>query len=178
MSLMTKKINMFLKIIKNKKILKKCVKKSLINNDLKKCFLGKYNFVVKYIISIVFMYSNSFLNIEATTGNYKRFYSIKSANLTNKFKNLNDQVLKYYYKIIISKLKFSNSTPIAIHFYNIKNYKWFVEKLSKKIFILITKFYKKHSYNGCRKKKIKRKKLKKWLSGLKRQTVNLLIFSS
>jgi hypothetical protein len=97
-------------------------------------------------------------------GNERYFYSIKSISQKPKSKKSNSdiQVTEKFYKILVAKLKFLQGTPVALHFNSVEfNFQWFLEKITKKLFITIVKFYTKYSHNGCRKKKIKRKKVKK-----------------
>lgn len=149
------KITQFFSLFNKVKTFKKKLK--IQNNYL----IKKYNFIIKYIISIIINYSNSFLILKFINYNKQYFYSFK--NFKQKYKNLsNNKVLTYYYKIIISKLKKLKHRHIAIHFYNIKfNYRWLINKLAARFFITVLKFYKKISYNGCRKKKLKKQKIKR-----------------
>ena len=162
-----------------KNIYKKTIKEK-INNINKKLFF-KSNvkskiYFVKFIIYILCHKSNIFINVMDCLGNQKINYSIGNIKL-NKSKNfkLDTKVLENFYKTIITKLKFLKNMPVSIYFNSIEfNYQWFLEKISKKLFLTIVKFYNRYSHNGCRKRKIKRKKLKrlikikKWLRGLKR----------
>ena len=51
--------------------------------------------------------------------------------------------------------------PLAIHFKNVDfNMFRFLKKLKKKFFITVVKRFDQYSYNGCRTKKIRRKKFK------------------
>ena len=97
-------------------------------------------------------------------GSERYFYSIKSISQGTKLKKNNSdiQVTEKFYKVLITKLKFLQGTPVALHFNSVEfNFQWFLDKITKKLFITIVKFYTKYSHNGCRKKKIKRKKVKK-----------------
>jgi hypothetical protein len=97
-------------------------------------------------------------------GNERHFYSIKSISQSteSKKKSSDIKVSEKFYKILVAKLKFLQGTPVALHFNNVEfNFQWFLDKVTKKLFITIVRFYTKYSHNGCRKKKIKRKKIKK-----------------
>lgn len=151
----TKKINLFFKLVKRTI--------SKINNLSNKSWFFKksYNYIIKTVISIVSnkKSNNSFLTILKWSSKNKQqvIYSLKKLTEQTSIKKINNQLLKHYYNILLKNLKMYNHLPIAIHFYNIKfNFKWFIEKLSACFFISVTKFYNKISYNGCRKKKLKK----------------------
>lgn len=155
-------------------------------------FCGKYSSVITstfvvYVINISFSKKNTLLHVSDCSGNVKFFYSAGSFQQKGKKKIFRSLVLRKFYKVLVSKLKFLRNVPIAIHFKNLNsNMFWFLKKLKKTLFIAIVKHFNQYSYNGCRKKKIRRKKfkrkslnfLKEWPSGLRRQTVNLLGFIS
>ena len=173
-----KKVNDFFASLNLKKKHKKVVKN--LTNRVNKTEFRKNKikfkyYLIKFIINISFIKSNIFLHIMDCSGKSKYLKSSKAIN--NKLKSLSIQNLENFYKILVSDLNFLKNTPIAIHFNNIEfNYPWLTERISKKLFLTVLKFYNKYSHNGCRKKKLKRKKFskKKLLSGLKRQIVNLL----
>ena len=141
-----------------------------------------YNFSVRrisYLLDFFFSKKNTTLYIIDCSGNIKFFYSAGLFNFKKPQKaSLLRVILKKFYKILISDLLFLKSTSIAIHFKNKNvrfNISWFLKKLCKKFFIIIVKFFIFYSYNGCRKKKLKKRKFKTkkrkekiWLSGLKR----------
>lgn len=160
MNLNLNSINCFLVKIKQKKYTKLILNKKI--HLFKKTILLNNNnnlnyYFVKFIINLTFKKSNTFIHIMDCLGYEKYFYSIK--NLSKKLKSFkfNNQLEKFY-KILIGKFKFLKNNPIAIHLNNIQNYKWFIEKLTKKFIVIIVKFYNKYSHNGCRRKKKKNKK--------------------
>ena len=173
-------INNFFASIQLKKKHKKVVRSStnkINKTEFRKKKIKLNYYLIKFIINISFIKSNICLHIMDCSGKSKYLKSSKAIN--NKLKSLSIQNLENFYKIIVSELDFLKNAPVAIHFNNIEfNYPWLTEKISKKLFLTVLKFYNKHSHNGCRKKKLKRKKFskKKLLSGLRRQTVNLLKF--
>jgi ribosomal protein S11 len=150
-------------------------------------FLTKNNFMEKnylitYIVDICFSKSNTFLHVMDFSGKLKFFYSSGSFNYSGKSKKARYVVFRDLYRILLSKLKFLKGKPIALHLKNVGYSKsWIIKKLKKKFFIICVRSFNLYPHNGCRKRKMRRKKFKKrkkkkWLSGLKRQIVNLLSF--
>jgi ribosomal protein S11 len=159
---MSLKINSFLKEIFIKKKIgegNSNKKKTLLFNE--KVTLKGY--FIKFIIYISCTKSNTFIHIMDCLGSERYFYSINSISKSTKSKKNSDiQVTEKFYKILVAKLKFLQGTSVALHFNSIEfNFQWFLEKIAKKLFITIVRFYTKYSHNGCRKKKIKRKKIKR-----------------
>ena len=120
------------------------------------------NFFVMYIINISFSKKNTLIHISDCLGNIKFFYSAGSFQQQGKSKTVRNMVLRKFYKLLLSKFKFLHRVPVIIHFKNTdSNMFWFLKKLKKKLFIVATKHFNLYSYNGCRKKKIRRKKFRK-----------------
>nr|YP_009115296.1 ribosomal protein S11 [Berkeleya fennica]AJA05817.1 ribosomal protein S11 [Berkeleya fennica] len=135
--------------------------------------------LVMYIIDITFTRTNTLLHVTDFSGKLKFFCSAGSLKYTGKGKKLRSVVFRDFYRVLVSKLKFLRSKPIALHLKNVGYNKfWIIKKLKKKFFIKVIRSFNLYPHNGCRKRKMRRKKFKKkkWLSGLKRQTVNLLSY--
>jgi ribosomal protein S11 len=159
---MSLKIDSFFKRIFIKKKLgesNSSKKKTLLFNERVKL----KGYFIKFIIYISCTKSNTFIHIMDCLGSERYFYSIKSTNKNTKSKKSSDiQVTEKFYKILVAKLKFLQGTPVALHFNSVEfNFQWFLERMTKKLFITIVRFYTKYPHNGCRKKKIKRKKIKR-----------------
>lgn len=116
---------------------------------------------VTYILEISFLKKNTLFHLSDYSGNIKFFYSAGSVKLTGKGKTWRAPILRRFYKLLISKLKFVRKVPLAIHLKNVNsNLYWFIKKLKKKFLITIIYDLKKYPYNGCRNKKVRRKKFK------------------
>lgn len=127
----------------------------------KKLIYPKHTAFVMYIIEIYFSKKNTLLHISDFSGNLKLFYSAGSFQQKGNGKVARSIILRKFYRTLISKLKFAKKVPIAVHFKNAdSNIFWFLKKLKKKFFITIVKHFNRYPYNGCRKRKIRRKKLK------------------
>lgn len=172
-----KKLNNIFKNIKLKKqhivTLKKQVKKindiklnnfKLLGEKIvkKNIFLNKNSLLVKYIIDIRFSKSNTLLHIMNFKGDLIFFSSAGLLNYKGKQKKARFLVFKEFYKILITKFRFIKNQPIALHLKNVQSSKfWIIKTLKKKFFIKVIKNYNSFPHNGCRKRKMKRKKFKK-----------------
>lgn len=158
-------INQFFLKINEKKQITKTIKKHIY---LLKIFHYKIlcikllNFkikfyLIKYIIKILVHKSNLFFYVNNCFGDIFLYYSIGLLKL-NKKKFSKSEILQEFLKIISLKIKFLKHKPISIDLFNINfNYSWLLEKLFIKLIILAIRIYNNISYNGCRKKKIKKK---------------------
>lgn len=147
--------------------------KNLVNND----------YLVAYIIDITFSRSNTFVHVMDYSGKVKFFYSSGSFNFSGKSKRSRFTVFRNIYRVLVTKLKFLKGKPIALHLKNVGfNKFWIVKKLKKRFFIKCIKSYNIYPHNGCRKRKMRRKKFKKkeemaeWLKAADCKSVE--IFSS
>lgn len=128
----------------------------------KKNSFDKYDHLVMYIIDISFSRSNTFLHVLDFAGNLKFFCSAGYFNYSGKSKRSRLTILKEFYRILLLKLKFLKGRPVALHLKNVGSYKFrIIKKLKKKFFIKIIRNFNLYPHNGCRKKKIRRKKIKK-----------------
>lgn len=121
----------------------------------------KKDFLVSYVIYFCFSMSNTVLHISDATGNLKISCSAGLIDLQGKQKVVRRLALTRFFNILyLAKSKFLKKKPVAIHFKNVNNSNKFliVKKLKKKFFIKIIKTFDLNAYNGCRKKKIRRKR--------------------
>jgi ribosomal protein S11 len=168
-------VNKFFTVLHLKKqYLNKIQTKASLLNKLKKTnykkvglrsFNTSINFYnppfVTYILEISFSKKNTLFHLSDYSGNIKFFYSAGSLKLSGKGKTLRVPVLRRFYKLLVSRLKFVRKVPIAVHFKNVNlNLFWFIKKLKKKFLITIVQSSQKYPYNGCRHKKVRRKKFK------------------
>jgi ribosomal protein S11 len=133
----------------------------ILNYNSLKFYLNYYNPIIKYIIKIVFSKTNTLLHIMDFEGNLIFFCSAGSMQYKGKRKKARYMVFRSFFKCIISKLKFLKSQPIALHLQNVQTNKiQLIRLLKKKLYIKIIKNFTIYPYNGCRKKKVQRKKFK------------------
>ena len=160
----------YIRQLKNKITLLNHIKKNkhkVLNSEL---FKISKNFPIKkisevsYILDFSFSKTNTTLHVMDCSGKTKFFYSAGLFYFKGKQKKLQSHaILKKFYKILVSDLSFLKSSKIAIHFKNKNiNYKisWFLKKLREKFFIAVVKFFTVYPYNGCRRKKQKKKKFR------------------
>jgi ribosomal protein S11 len=135
----------------------------LLNNKiaLNKNFYTSQDHLVMYIIDITFSRSNTLLHVSDSAGNLKFSRSAGSFNYSGKSKKARWVVFKEFYRYLF-KLNFLKNKPIALHFKNVGPTKfWIIKQLKKKLFIKTVSSFTLYPYNGCRKKKMRRKKFKK-----------------
>lgn len=141
--------------------LKESNHKKIGSKLLKHSINRKSETFVMYVIDISFSKKNTLITINDCLGNVKFFYSAGSVQQKGQAKISRATVLRKFYRLLISKLKFLRRFPVAVHFKNADSSMfWFLKKLKKKLFIVVTKHFNLYPYNGCRKKKIRRKKFK------------------
>lgn len=178
-------INNFFNEIYNKKIylthlkrqsvlLKKIKRKShkslyvkLFNDKLNYSFLNKNNeknnnFCITYTIEIKFSTSNTFLNVkEASSGKLLFFTSAGCLDLNGKKKSARGPVLNAIYSIILKKLKYLKNAALALHLKNTSSFTLrIIQKLKSHFFIKTVNIFTLFPYNGCRKKKRKKMKIR------------------
>ena len=97
------------------------------------------------------------------------FCSAGSMGYTGRSKKSKYLVLKEFYKILLTKKMIFNKTISTLHLKNAGSIKFRVIKTLKRLFFIKSvRVYNCFPYNGCKKRKVKRKKFKKmkmWPSG-------------
>ena len=120
------------------------------------------DFVVAYIVSISFLKANTTIHVSDVQGNLKLFYSAGSVELSGKQKRKRRIAVSKLISLILKKATFLGQKPIALHLNNVNFYKnLIVRKLKRNLYIKIIKILNQTPYNGCRKKKLRRKKYTK-----------------
>lgn len=118
--------------------------------------------LVSYIINISFSRTNTLLHLMDPSGKLMFFYS--AGNFSYKGKNKKARILVFnsMLKFISKNFKFLYYKPVVLHLKNVKFMKRrFIKKLTKKFPLLLVKNFNVYPHNGCRIKKIRRKKFKK-----------------
>lgn len=136
---------------------------------------------VVFVVSIRYTPVNTFLQISDCSGRLMLYYSAGNF-FTGKQKVSRFLVLKKIFNNLFLKFPNLQDKPIALHLVNVFNKSWLIKYIKTKMFIAVVKDFTFYPHNGCRNKKVKRKKYKKklrvkkekWSSGLRRQIVNLL----
>ena len=128
-----------------------------LNSKIKK--KNNQNLIVAYIISISFRKANTTIHVLDTNGNVKLFYSAGSTNLSGKQKTKRRISVSKLITLLIKKATFLKHNPIALHLNNVNFYRnLIVNKLQQTLYIRVIKSFNQSPYNGCRRKKIRRKK--------------------
>ena len=135
------------------------LKKFIITNNKE---TNLQDFVVAYIISISFLKANTTIHVSDTKGNLKLFYSAGSVELSGKQKRKRRIAISKLISLVLKKATFLGQKPIALHLNNVNFYKnLIVRKLKRNLYIKVIKILNQTPYNGCRKKKLRRKKYTK-----------------
>jgi ribosomal protein S11 len=122
--------------------------------------------IIKYIISISFSRTNTLLHVTDAYGTLKFFCSSGYIQYKGKSKKSRFVIFRDLYRILVSKLKFLKGQPVAVHLKNVGSLKFLVlRRLKKKFFVQIIRNFNVYPHNGCRKKKMRRKKFKKRRNG-------------
>ena len=151
--------NNILTLTKIKEKNHKCVDSSFFYKNTQ---LGSNDHLITHIIDIHFSRSNTLLHVMDFSGKLKFFYSAGSFNYTGKSKKARYVVFRNLYQVLVSKLKFLQGKPLALHLKNVGyNKSWIIKKLKKKFFIKCVRSFNLYPHNGCRKRKMRRKKFKK-----------------
>lgn len=118
--------------------------------------------VIMYVINISFLKANTMIHVSDIKGNIKLFYSAGSVGLSGKQKRKRRIAVSKLISLLLKKATFLNKKPIALHLNNVNFYKNFiVAKLKRTLYIRVIKSFNQTPYNGCRKKKLRRKKYTK-----------------
>lgn len=162
-------LNQLFETIKFKKQYIKQLKNEITNlnqnkkNSYKliKSFNVKKPLLVKYIIDITFSRTNTLLHVMDFAGNLKFYCSAGILKYTGKNKKSRKRIIRAIYKILVSKLNYLTNQPVALHLKNVNfTTDLIIKLLKKKFFIKVIKIFSSFTYNGCRKKKVRRKKIR------------------
>jgi ribosomal protein S11 len=147
--------------------------KKLKTNDYKNLGVEKFamysnkeinsqDFMVTYIVNVSFLKANTTIHVSDTNGNLKIFFSAGSVDLAGKQKKKRRIAVSKLISLLLKKASFLNQRPVALHLNNVNFYKnLIVRKLKRNLYIKIIKIFNQTPYNGCRKKKLRRKKYTK-----------------
>ena len=144
------------------KKLKESDSRKLNKKDIESRETNVQDFVVAYIISISFLKANTTIHVSDTKGNLKLFYSAGSVELSGKQKRKRRIAISKLISLVLKKANFLGQKPIALHLNNVNFYKnLIIRKLKRNLYIKVVKILNQTPYNGCRKKKLRRKKYTK-----------------
>ena len=131
-------------------------------NEIKQKEINHQDLMVMYIVNISFSKANTTIHISDIKGNLKLFYSAGSIGLTGKQKRKRRVAVVKLISLLIKKATFLNKKPIALHLDNVNFYQsLIINKLKQTLYIKVIKSFNQTPYNGCRKKKVRRKKYTK-----------------
>lgn len=167
-------LNKFLKKITLKKqYIKKLAQKTLLLKHIKEQNYKKLNYnlvlrnkqfvkhksLISYVIAISFSRSNTTVHVMDFSGILKFCCSAGNLFLNGKNKIARIPIFKSIKRILSQKSRLLHSKPIALHLKNVGSKKfWIINKLKKKLFIKVIRNFNVYPHNGCRRKKVRRKK--------------------
>lgn len=122
--------------------------------------ISEHDFVIMYIITVSFLKANTIIHVSDIKGNVKMFYSSGSVQLTGKQKTKRRPVILRLVSLLAKKAVFLKKKPIALHLNNVgsSNKVFVVNNIKNFFYIKLIKSFNQTPYNGCRKRKIRRKK--------------------
>ena len=152
----------FINKIKNKLEYLNKIKNEKYN--IKTLLLNIFNkkiYFVKYILNIIFSKTNTLLQVITFSGKLLFCCSAGNLNYKGKKKTYRKLIMQEMLKNSVSKLLVLKNQPLALHLKNLsKNYFWVVKMIRRFFFINTIQIYNTYPFNGCRKKKIRRKKFR------------------
>lgn len=138
------------------------VRRSDLELDINIANKNIQDLLVMYIINISFSKANTTIHVSDIKGNMKFFYSAGSVGLVGKQKKNRRVAISKLISLLLKKATFLKDKPIALHLNNVNFYNsLIINKLKHTLYIRIIKRFNQTPYNGCRKKKIRRKKYTK-----------------
>jgi ribosomal protein S11 len=124
-----------------------------------KKLLGKEKCLIVYVITVTFLKANTNINVSDIKGNVKLSFTSGSVNLVGKQKKNRLKSVSRLVSLLAKKATFLKNYPVAVHLHNVSSYKFLIlKKLKFNFFIRLVKSFNLAPYNGCRKKKVRRKK--------------------
>lgn len=117
------------------------------------------DFIIKYIITISFKKANTRISISDSQGNLKIFYSAGFVKLIGKQKIKRKKAISKLIPLLLKNFILFNKKAIALHLKNVTLYKnYILKKIKQSFYVKIIKIFNFKSYNGCKKRKLRRKK--------------------
>lgn len=144
-----------------KEILNKNKTKQKIYNYTKSLDLNSKD-EITYVINIKLFKTNTYLQLTDSYGKIQFFCSAGIADLNSKRKTKQPTALIKILEILKNKVQFFRTNLVALHLKNTKSYhrKLIIKELKKYCTISLIQENDSKPFNGCRPKKIKRKKFR------------------
>lgn len=156
----TQKLNQSIKVLKNFNNRLQLKKKRLSLNYASSLKLNKN--LVMYIINVILSSTTTVVNVVDLKGRVLISISAGSLNLTKFQKRTQPMALLNIFKVLLLRAKFLKSSPVALHFKNVKRFheSFFINVLKTKLYIKSVQSYNLVPHNGCRPKKVKKIKIR------------------
>lgn len=154
-------IQTFINKIKQQKQQKQVLLASIKTNTNR--ILNKLN-IIKYILGISLYKTNAIIYFSDTKGHIKFFCSAGQLDLSKKARKKTLLVVIKLIKFMLVKFKYINKNErIALHLKNINQHTSYIilKIISKQYKVEVVKVQNNQPHNGCRPRKLKRKKKQK-----------------
>lgn len=124
------------------------------------------DFSVSYIIGVTYTKSNTHLFVSDISGKLIYHCSTGYLQFKGRDRKFRSNMLNNIRKIFLTKFKSLKDKRVALHLKNVgkKSLISIVQKLKDLVFIVTIRNFTALSYNGCRARKVSRKKYKKKLN--------------
>lgn len=168
------KLIKLIKILNKTQVFKQTVKKLVVflkkKIKLKKKFLsnkvvtskGFNQNTIRYVINIISFSSNTIINVTDVNGTVLVSISEGSIDLSKDSKKSQRTSVLKILKVLLAKAGFIKNKAVAVNFKNVKRYQesFFIKVLKPKIFIKSVQSFTLLPHNGCRPRKLKRRKFR------------------
>lgn len=117
---------------------------------------------IRYVINIIFLPSNTIVNLTDIKGDTLLTISEKSSNFSRDSKKFQPTTAIKIFQSLLTKADIIQNKAVAINFKNAKRYQeaFCIKMLQTKVYIKSIQSYNFIPHNGCRPKKLKRVKLR------------------
>lgn len=127
--------------------------------------LNYIDFSVSHIIGITFTKSNTHLFVTNISGKLIFYCSTGYLKFKGKERKYRSNMLNNIRRIFLTKFKFLKNKRVALHLKNVgRDLIKIIKKLKDLIFLVTIRNFTALSFNGCRARKVSRKKYKKKLN--------------
>lgn len=123
-------------------------------------FFNTNDLNIFYTITVSFLKANTTIQISSSCGKSICFFSSGDVGLLGKQKkNRKTALIKLISLLTKEGSRIVKKKPVSVHFINVKFYKKVIlKKLKHSFFITLIKSFNNKPFNGCRKRKVSRKK--------------------
>lgn len=146
-------------IVSKKKILLETNLSQLLTTLTPRSSTNSKDLLIFYVINITFLRANTIIQLSDARGKSILFFNAGDVGLVGKQKRQRKLATTRLIQLLFTKIPHLTTFPVAVHLKNVRAHKVSIlEHLKKFSLIRIVRNFTQIPYNGCRKKKIQRKK--------------------